>query len=496
MSNASLDGPTGQASTEVRVRTESTPGHFPKFHAAVTAPETSSSFAAYVVTGVMVAPLVVSDAVASGLVVSAITYLTSWLSGSLHATPAAMTSGAVVASIVGLSNCGAYAIGLGPIREYFRIVRAFSVVFLMASAFIGIQAGIVPALCMAAGIPFAVVASMSFRALARFRLARSSWWGIPVFVVDTPATAATSDLIRKNPKWGLRPVLLIDRVEELEFGNKRPSGWMQTAKFAAARLLVEESLVSERATRHRNVYSVPSRQFPSLHTDVTEFGRDICFAVRKSHLSNPLVVLLKRCLDVVLSAALLVCTAPFIATLAILVRLSSEGPILFGQERVGRGGRPFKVWKFRTMVCNAEAVLAEYLESNPAMKSEWESDHKLRHDPRVTVVGRFLRKTSLDELPQLWNVLVGEMSLVGPRPIVDDVRYDRTYIEDFPDVFDSYQQVRPGVTGLWQVSGRNLTSYEERVAFDRYYLSNWSLSLDFYILLRTAKTVLLREGAF
>lgn len=496
MSNASLGGPTRQASTEVRVRTESSLVDLPEFQSALIQPETPSSFAVWVVTGIMVAPLVAADALASGLVLSAITYLTSWLSGSLHATPAALVSLMVVVSLVGLSTCGAYAIGVGPIREYFRIVRAFNAVFLMAAAFVGIQFGIVPALCMTAAIPFAVVASMSLRALVRFRLARSSWWGIPVFVVDTPATAATSDLIRKNPKWGLRPVLLIDRVDELELGSNEKLGWLQIVRHAAARLLVEESLVSERATRFRNVYSVPSRQLPSLRTDATEFGRDICLAVGKSHLSNPLVVLLKRCLDFVLSAALLVCAAPFVATLAILVRLSSEGPILFGQERVGRGGRPFKVWKFRTMVCNAEAVLAEYLESNPALKSEWESDHKLRHDPRVTVIGRFLRKSSLDELPQLWNVLVGEMSLVGPRPIVDDVRYDRTYIEDFSDVFDSYQQVRPGVTGLWQVSGRNLTSYEERVAFDRYYLANWSLSLDFYILLRTAKTVLLREGAF
>lgn len=496
MSNASLDGPTGQASTEVQVRTESSLVDLPEFSSALITPEASSSFAAWVVNGIMVAPLVTADAVASGLVLAAITYLTTWLTGSLHATPAVMMSPVVVVSLVGLSTCGAYTIGLGPIREYFRILRAYSAVFPMAAAFVGIQFGFVPAVCMVAGIPFAVVVSMSLRALVRFRLARSSWWGIPVFVVDTPATAATSDLIRKNPKWGLRPVLLIDSVDELEFGGIEKLRWLQIARRASARLLVEESLVSERATRYRNVYSVPSRQFPSLRTDVTEFGRDTCLAVRKSHLSNPLVVLLKRCLDVVLSAAFLVCAAPLMATLAILVRLSSEGPILFGQERVGRGGRPFKVWKFRTMVCNAEAVLAEYLESNPAMKSEWESDHKLRHDPRVTVVGRFLRKTSLDELPQLWNVLVGEMSLVGPRPIVDDVRYDRTYIEDFPDVFDSYQQVRPGVTGLWQVSGRNLTTYEERVAFDRYYVANWSLALDFYILLRTAKTVLLREGAF
>ncbi len=129
------------------------------------------------------------------------------------------------------------------------------------------------------------------------------------------------------------------------------------------------------------------------------------------------------------------------------------------------------------------------------MKAEWVATHKLKKDPRITRIGDFLRKSSLDELPQLWNVFVGEMSLVGPRPIIDCSDYDREYIEEHPKVFEMYQMVRPGITGLWQVSGRNATSYRQRIYFDRIYLHNWTIGMDIFILWRTIKTALFREGA-
>jgi lipopolysaccharide/colanic/teichoic acid biosynthesis glycosyltransferase len=142
------------------------------------------------------------------------------------------------------------------------------------------------------------------------------------------------------------------------------------------------------------------------------------------------------------------------------------------------------------MVANADEVLAKYLAKDPVLADEWRRDHKLRHDPRITRVGRFLRKTSLDELPQLWNILCGDMSLVGPRPIVEGE------IGKYGEAFDLYTRVRPGVTGLWQVSGRNNTTYQERIEFDEFYVKNWSVWLDFYILGQTVKAVLLAEGAY
>jgi lipopolysaccharide/colanic/teichoic acid biosynthesis glycosyltransferase len=142
------------------------------------------------------------------------------------------------------------------------------------------------------------------------------------------------------------------------------------------------------------------------------------------------------------------------------------------------------------MVQNADRLLHEYLQQHPELREEWERDQKLRNDPRITRVGRFLRKTSLDEFPQLWNVLLGEMSLVGPRPIVEDE------VKRYGSLFALYTKVRPGLTGLWQVSGRNDTTYAERVAMDAYYVRNWSPWLDLYILARTVWVVLFGKGAY
>ena len=200
--------------------------------------------------------------------------------------------------------------------------------------------------------------------------------------------------------------------------------------------------------------------------------------------------ILKRFLNIALTVLTLPIILPISFLLALTIRLDSDGPVIYNQERLGYNGEPFHVWKFRTMVKGADEILADYLEENPDMKEEWEESHKLKDDPRVTRVGKFLRKTSLDELPQLWNVIKGEMSLVGPRPIVEDE------IKHFGDRFTTYTKVKPGMTGLWQVSGRSDTSYTSRVSLDEYYVRHWSIWLDFYILLRTVYTVLFRHGAY
>jgi len=164
--------------------------------------------------------------------------------------------------------------------------------------------------------------------------------------------------------------------------------------------------------------------------------------------------------------------------------------VLFRHQRVGRDGRLFYCLKFQTMVPNAEALLQQLLASDPELRAEWERDHKLKDDPRVTPLGRFLRSTSLDELPQLWNVLKGDMSLVGPRPVTRQelLRYGRNAV--------MYEMVRPGITGLWQVSGRNFVEYRRRVAMDVVYVKRQSLVLDLWILLKTVLVVVTGHGAF
>jgi len=199
---------------------------------------------------------------------------------------------------------------------------------------------------------------------------------------------------------------------------------------------------------------------------------------------------IKRIIDLWLLSLSVVFILP-LGTLIVLAIVAESGrPIFFRHERIGRGGRCFSAWKFRTMVPDAEAVLRKALENDGSLRSEWEANQKLKRDPRLTRVGRVLRRLSLDELPQLWNILRGEMSLVGPRPIVEGE------IEKYGDDYDLYLRVRPGLTGLWQVSGRSDLSYEERVRLDAYYVRNWSVWLDLVILVRTVIAVLSGKGAY
>jgi len=197
-----------------------------------------------------------------------------------------------------------------------------------------------------------------------------------------------------------------------------------------------------------------------------------------------------RGLDIALSLGLLLFALPLMLVVAIAIKVQDGGPILFGHGRIGRGGRTFRCWKFRSMVVDAEARLAAVLASDPAARAEWEADHKLRRDPRITPLGVFLRVTSIDELPQLLNVLAGDMSLVGPRPIVmaEVARYGRW--------FRHYCQVRPGITGLWQVSGRNDVDYRRRVAMDVLFAKSRSAKRYLWILIMTVPAVAKRQGSY
>ena len=194
--------------------------------------------------------------------------------------------------------------------------------------------------------------------------------------------------------------------------------------------------------------------------------------------------------DVCVALVALAFFLPLMMLIAALIFVSDPGPIFFAHRRIGKGGRHFHCLKFRSMAVDAERRLAELLASDPVARAEWARDHKLRHDPRITPIGAFLRKSSLDELPQLFNVLRGQMSLVGPRPIVDAeaMRYGR--------YFAHYCSVRPGITGLWQVSGRNNTSYRRRVAIDVAYSRSRSAVLDMKILAMTVPSVVLARGSY
>ena len=218
-------------------------------------------------------------------------------------------------------------------------------------------------------------------------------------------------------------------------------------------------------------------------------GHVVMFQMR-NNLMNRGNRILKFVFDWCLTLIGTICISPFFAIIAIWIYFDSPGPVIFKHRRVGKDGKEFDCYKFRSMCADADQKLKELLDSNPEAKKEWEKDFKLKEDPRITKSGAFLRKTSLDELPQIFNVLKGEMSLVGPRPIIHEEvsRYGK-YISD-------YYMVRPGITGLWQTSGRNDIDYNERVQMDTWYVRNWNIWFDIVLLWRTFKAVLAGKGAY
>ena len=220
------------------------------------------------------------------------------------------------------------------------------------------------------------------------------------------------------------------------------------------------------------------------------FNERLMFMSLKNNLARPYNRFIKRIFDLVLTTIGVVLLSPVFLLLAVLIKLDSRGPVIFAHQRIGKDGKLFPCLKFRTMCVDADKKLKEYLAANPEARKEWEAEFKLKDDPRVTRVGKVLRKTSLDELPQLFNVLIGQMSLVGPRPIVTaEIPQYGPYIKDF-------YMVHPGITGMWQVNGRSDTTYEERVQMDSWYVRNWGVWLDIMLLWRTFGVVLQHKGAY
>ena len=217
---------------------------------------------------------------------------------------------------------------------------------------------------------------------------------------------------------------------------------------------------------------------------------NLLFRPRRADGRRPIGGFCKRGFDIVGAVLALALLSPLLLMLAFLVKLSDGGSALFGHRRVGRNGKSFVCLKFRTMAQNGDELLQAHFERNPRGREEWLATRKLQDDPRVTRVGLVLRKLSLDELPQLLNILRGEMSFVGPRPVVEDE------LELYGPAVECYLKSRPGLTGLWQISGRNDVSYNARVAFDQQYVENWSFVFDLVIIIKTFPAVLSSRGSY
>jgi lipopolysaccharide/colanic/teichoic acid biosynthesis glycosyltransferase len=270
---------------------------------------------------------------------------------------------------------------------------------------------------------------------------------------------------------------------------------MPQPQFAAESLDLSGTRIRAQATAAASLLRPsPDVLSPSEHQEDSAVwtGSDweqISLAVHRLRTNGVYYRLGKRLLDIITVCVFLPYLVPLFLIVALIVRLSSPGPLLYRQRRIGRFGREFTLWKFRSMYWNSDEILCNYLAANPEAAHEWKQTHKLRNDPRVTRLGQWLRRTSLDELPQFLNVLLGTMSLVGPRPIVfaEKVQYRESYF--------FYASAKPGLTGLWQVSGRSNLSYRQRVALDVEYIRGWNLALDIQILWRTAGAVWASKGA-
>jgi len=396
---------------------------------------------------------------------------------------------------------GLYKPGIHPVYEVRQLLFSIAGASLLAATHLYVAGHTwQPILCF---MPIAAVLVPVTRSFARSFLARQNWWGVRCLVFG--ANRRIESLYKqhtKNATSGLKPLgFLQDSVpsscsqEVSRNFAGRPHRTFQAAATNRASCALfhrcgrNDSEIHNFMEKHlrgfaRVIILPDDPRLPSLWS-LGAVGHSI-----EDNLLKPTAQLVKRSVDITISLAVLVFGFPVLVALALWVKFTSPGPVFYGHTRIGKDGRRFRAWKFRSMVTNAAEVLQRHLDESPELRAEWEATFKLQNDPRVTSAGWFLRKTSLDELPQLWNVLVGEMSLVGPRPIVEEE------IKRYKDTFRSYLRVSPGITGFWQVSGRNLTTYEKRVELDEFYVRNWSVWFDLYILCRTVKTVLLREGAF
>ena len=400
-------------------------------------------------------------------------------------------------------------VAMNPVAEIRKSMSATTLVFLMLGALTFVlrdplaYSRLVFLCAWVASLP----AVPLLRSAVRSAVAKQPWWGYPVMVIGT--SQAARSLVRtlvRQPEIGLRPVAVfgedypcgpaLEGIPVLGSIDQAP-GFAERTGISRAIVAVPDktfpqiqSLLDLHARTFSRVYMLPGLEgLSSVGVETRDVSRTLALEFRANLLmAGPRAA--KRVADLALATILLVLLGPLFLLLAVLIKLDSRGPVMYRQSRIGQGHDRFKVWKFRSMCRNADQVLAEYLARDPELEREWRSEQKLRNDPRITRMGRFLRKTSLDELPQLFNVLRGEMSLVGPRPIVD------SEIEKYGDSFSLYLQVIPGLTGLWQVSGRNLCSYRERVELDNYYVRNWSPWLDLYLLARTVKVVVTGYGAY
>jgi len=345
------------------------------------------------------------------------------------------------------------------------------------------------------------------RSVMRFFLSVTGLGGIPAVIYGAGFTGrAVVDRLLSNRNSGYMPVLILDDDTEkggdyrdIPIIHNTGAGPEIVRRFKIKMAIVAMPSLSYRELKKLITGSVSAFRYnvqvPDIYSinniwmSVMDFGGILGFAT--SHRLNMFWNLwIKRIMDLAIIIIGSILFSPLFLLIIIAIKVSSPGPVLYSQERIGQHGKRFRAHKFRSMVNNADEILKELLAKDKNARKEWEQNQKLKNDPRITGIGRFIRKTSLDEIPQFINVLKGEMSLIGPRPIVENEI--KKYSGDFERIFS----IKPGLTGLWQVSGRSDTNYTDRVSFDTYYLQSWSVWLDIWIICKTFGVILRGRGAY
>jgi Undecaprenyl-phosphate galactose phosphotransferase WbaP len=354
---------------------------------------------------------------------------------------------------------------------------------------------------------FSTIILLTVRSITHWFLHKTKLGGIPTVIYGSGSTGKlVADCLKSSIRSGYVPVLFLD---DNPLGEDEYNGIPIIHDFSVGPQIVKnynikmsivampeldshklKQLLNSSVSAFRYNVIIPNfYNISSIWMSVRDFSGVLGIdSSNKLHLTMNLLV--KRLMDITVVTFGGILILPFLILIALLIKLTSPGPVFYKQKRLGKDGKYFYTYKFRSMAADAAERLAKLLETNPELKKEWELTHKLHNDPRITLIGKFIRRTSIDEFPQLINILKGDMSLVGPRPIVDAeiVKYG----EDYHRVFS----IKPGLTGLWQVSGRSNTNYHDRVAYDIYYLQSWSVWLDLWIIFKTFGVVLFGKGAY
>lgn len=413
---------------------------------------------------------------------------------------------------LGYSLAGLYpGIGKSPVEEIRSLTISTTVVFLLLGTIVFYMhnAEQFSRASFGIGLVFALVMVPVSRNLFRSICSSLGIWGEPVALIGYEKRGQQIwQFLKDNPKLGYRPVVVLDGystqdvptvpLANLKRSNLLPDSPINELDGVKTAILIPDETPDEFLSEviegqwhkfHRLIMISDKQSGGSVWVTPHDIGGILGLEVRQNLFSD-VHQTIKRFMDL----SIIFITAPIwiisFGLIAMMILINSRGSVFYRQKRIGRNGKEIMVWKFRTMVKNADQKLEDYLAKHADLREEWNASQKIKNDPRVTGVGKFLRRFSMDELPQIINVINGEMSLVGPRPIVEEE------IDFYKAHFHLYKKVKPGMTGLWQISGRNDTTYQERVEFDEYYVRNWSAWVDIYILAVTIKVVLSGKGAY